>query len=450
LKRVLIANRGEIAVRIIRACHSLGLEAYLAVSSADKETLGARMADRTICVGPPPSSLSYLNMNALVAAAEGSGCDAIHPGYGFLAERASFARLVEDAGLVFIGPSSDVIELMGDKVRARKVSQAAGVPVSPGTGRISDIALAEEFADQHGLPLLIKASAGGGGRGMRLIRDRAEIPGAFRSASAEASSAFGDSGLFIERYFERARHVEVQVLGDTHGKTVHLGERDCSVQRRYQKLLEEAPADAISEQVRAKMTSSAVGLAAGVSYVGAGTVEFIVDNDTNEFYFLEMNTRIQVEHPITEMVTGIDIVISQFEVAAGKPLPFAQGDINVSGHAIECRINAEDAAHGFRPSPGTITDWEPPVGDGIRVDSHCYSGYVVPPHYDSLMAKIIVHEANREAAINKMRNALEGLHVTGVATTVPFHLAILDNPDYRAGRVRTRWVEEEFMPDWSL
>lgn len=444
-----VANRGEIAVRIIRACHSLGLEAVLAVSAADRDTLGARLADRAVCVGPGPSPQSYLNMPALVAAALGSGCNAVHPGYGFLAERAEFARMVADAGLTFVGPSADLIDLMGDKVRARQAAEEAGVPVPPGTGRIEAPSDVEAFVERHGLPVLMKASAGGGGRGMRLVREPGEVLEAFRSASAEAEAAFGDPGIFVERYIERARHIEVQVLGDMHGNVIHLGERECSVQRRYQKLIEEAPSAALSAEQREEIRTAGARLAAAVNYVGTGTVEFILDDDTGDFFFLEMNTRIQVEHPVTEMVTGVDLVAAQLKVAAGEPLPIRQEDVRWVGHAIECRINAEDPRHGFRPSPGRLTVWQAPVADDVRVDTHCYEGYMVPPFYDSLLCKLIVHAESRDDAIARMRDALGALRVEGALTTAPFHMAVMGDPAYRGGRVRTRWVEEDFIPAWS-
>lgn len=449
MKRILIANRGEIAVRIIRACHQLGMEAYLVVSSADRDTLGAQLADRTICVGPPPSAASYLNIDAIVAAAQRTGCDAVHPGYGFLAERSAFSRRVNEAGLIFVGPGPDIIDLMGDKVRARESAEAVGVPVPPGTGRVENLAAVEDFCDRYGLPILIKASAGGGGRGMRLVRDRIKIAESFTSASAEAEAAFGDAGVFVERYIERARHIEVQILGDSHGNVIHLGERECSVQRRYQKLIEEAPSAILAPEVRKRMTEAAVKLAAHVNYLGAGTVEFIYDDDAGDFYFLEMNTRIQVEHPVTEMVTGIDLVAAQLEVAAGKLLPIRQSEVKSVGHAIECRINAEDPLNNFRPSPGVIICWQAPNGEGVRVDSHCYSGYRIPPYYDSMIGKLIVWDEDRIAAIRKMEVALGNLKAEGIETTIPFHRAVLETQDFRSGRVRTRWVEEDFLPSWK-
>jgi len=449
LKRVLIANRGEIAVRVIRACQSLGIETVLAASSADRDTLGAQLADRTVCVGPPPAPKSYLNMPALVAAAVGTGCDAVHPGYGFLAERAPFARMVTEAGLTFVGPTAEVIDMMGDKVRSRAIATAAGVPVTPGTDCIPSADAALAFTRVHGFPVLLKASAGGGGRGMRLVHDDAALPTAFDSAANEAQAAFGDPSIFIERYIERARHIEVQVMGDTHGNVVHYGERDCSVQRRYQKLIEEAPSQSIDAVQRARITEAAVQLARHVGYVGAGTVEFILDVDSGEIYFLEMNTRIQVEHPVTEMVTGADLVAEQLHVAGGAALTRRQQDITVSGHAIECRINAEAPTLGFRPWPGRLSAWQPPQGQGIRVDSHCYAGYLIPPYYDSMVGKLIVHAGDRTAAIARMRAALDALVIEGVETTVPFLRAVFDDEDFRANAVRTRWVEEDFLPRWT-
>lgn len=448
LKRVFVANRGEIAVRVIRACRGLGIETVLAVSSADRETLGARLADQAVCVGPPSAALSYLNMTALVAAAVGTGCDAVHPGYGFLAERAAFARMVGDAGLTFVGPTPEVIDAMGDKVRSRDIAMAAGVPVAPASGRMSSGEKALEFARAHGFPVLLKASAGGGGRGMRLVYEPGALPAAFDSAAAEANAAFGDPSIFVERYVDTARHIEVQIMGDIHGNVVHFGERDCSVQRRYQKLIEEAPSCSITAEQRLAITEAAVRLGTRIGYVGAGTVEFLVDVASGDHYFLEMNTRIQVEHPVTEMVTGVDLVAEQLRVAGCAPLSMRQEDISVSGHAIECRINAEAPREDFRPSPGRLTTWQPPEGEGLRMDSHCYPGYLVPPYYDSMIGKLIVHAGDRAGAIARMRAALDEFAITGVQTTVPFHRAVLDDDDFRANKIRTRWIEEEFLQRW--
>lgn len=448
LRKVFIANRGEIAVRVIRACQGLGIETVLGVSSADRETLGARLADKTICIGPPPAGLSYLNVSALVAAALGTGCDAVHPGYGFLSERASFARMVTEAGLAFVGPTAEVIDAMGDKVRSREIAVAAGVPVAIASGRMSSADAALDFAQDVGFPVLLKASAGGGGRGMRLVQEPGALRSAFDSAAAEAGAAFGDPSIFVERYTAKARHIEVQIMGDSHGNVVHFGERDCSVQRRYQKLIEEAPSCSINSEQRAAITEAAVRLAAKIGYVGAGTVEFLVDAVRGDHYFLEMNTRIQVEHPVTEMVTGIDLVAEQLRVAGGARLSHRQEDITVTGHAIECRINAEAPLEDFRPSPGRVTTWRPPQGEGIRMDSHCYPGYSVPPYYDSMIGKLIVHARDRPSAIARMRAALDDLDITGIQSTVPFHRAVLDDDDFRANNIRTKWIEEEFLQRW--
>lgn len=448
MKRVLIANRGEIAVRVIRACRKAGIESVLAVSAADCDSLGALIADEVVCVGPAPSQKSYLNMPALVAAALGKGCDAVHPGYGFLSENAAFARMVADNDLVFIGPPAEVIELMGSKVAARNCAHQAGLPIPPGTGRITDPAEAEAFAHEYGFPVLVKASAGGGGRGMRLVHTMEDLAGAVQAAATEADAAFGDAAVFVERFIERARHIEVQVFADGQGNIVHMGERECSVQRRYQKLIEEAPSPILQPQEREAICTAAVDLARHVSYVGAGTVEFIYDEDQAQFYFLEMNTRIQVEHPVTEMVTGIDLVALQLSVASHNALDLRQQDIALHGHAIECRINAEDPRHGFRPSPGRLKKWEAPKGAGVRVDSHCFSGYLIAPHYDSLIAKIIAHAEDRDAAIARMETALTALRAEGVTTTAPMHRAIMRHKDYRDGAVHTKWIETEFLPGW--
>jgi acetyl-CoA carboxylase biotin carboxylase subunit len=445
LQRVLIANRGEIAVRLIRACQALGVESVAAVSQADRNSLAARMATRCVCIGRAPPRDSYLRPELLITAAQGTACDAIHPGYGFLSERAEFARLCAKHGLLFIGPPPEAIEAMGDKLAAIELADAAGVARVPGSGRLRTLADAEDFVRRHGLPVLIKASAGGGGRGMRVVRNNPELAARLESAAAEAQSAFGDPTLYVEKFIERARHVEIQLLADNDGNVVHLGERDCSTQRRHQKLIEEAPSPAIGPALRAQLARAATLLARRVGYRGAGTVEFLFDDATQNWYFLEMNTRIQVEHPVTEMVTRRDIVVEQIRIAAGEPLPFGQSDVEIEGHAIECRVNAEDPARNFLPAPGVLRDWRAPHGEGVRVDTHCYPGYLVPPFYDSLLAKVIVHAATRGAAIEKMRDALDAFAVTGVPTTIPFHRQVLRHEDFRAGRITTRWVEEQFL-----
>ena len=448
LRRVFIANRGEIAVRILRACRKLGLEVVVGTSEADRDSMAARMADRAVCLGPAPAAQSYLNGNAVVMAAMGTGCDAIHPGYGFLSERAVFQRLCDKHGLVFVGPSAESIEAVGDKLAARRIAERMGVPTVPGTDRVQTAEDALAFGRKAGYPFLLKASAGGGGRGMRVVRAQDEVAAAFGSASAEAGAAFGDPTLFIERYIERARHVEIQIMADAHGRVVHLGERDCSTQRRHQKIIEEGPSPVISAEMRGCMGEAAVRLMREVSYRNAGTVEFIVDLDSGEFYFLEVNTRIQVEHPVTEMITGIDLVAEQLRIASGAPLSFSQEDIRLTGHAIECRINAENARHDFMPSPGRITQWLPPEGEGLRLDSHCHADCFVPPFYDSMIGKLVAYGHNRMEAVERLSAALMHFKVAGIETTIPFHRAVLRHPDFIGNRVTTRWTEQTFIPEW--
>ncbi|MDH6286115.1 acetyl-CoA carboxylase biotin carboxylase subunit [Rhodococcus opacus] len=445
IRRVFVANRGEIAVRIIRACRHLGVETAVGVSDADVDSLAARMADEVVVLGPPQPTHSYLRADLLIRAAKRTRCDAVHPGYGFLSERASFARACRDAGLIFIGPTPESIDSMGDKITAVGLASEAGVPCVPGSGAVSDPNEALAIATEIGFPVLIKATAGGGGRGMRVVGSAAELPELFRSASSEAQSAFGDPTLYVEKFIERARHIEIQVIGDQFGNVVHLGERECSTQRRHQKLIEEAPSPVLGESEREAMGESAVRLARNVDYVGAGTVEFVVDDRDNSYYFLEMNTRIQVEHPVTEMISGRDLVAEQIRIASGLPLSFTQDEVILDGHAIECRINAEDPDRGFFPSPGLVEEWGPPSGPGVRVDTCCYSGYTVSPYYDSLLAKIIVHAPTRAEAIQKMSTALSELTVTGPTTTAPFHHSVLAHPDFAAGAVTTRWVEDTFL-----
>jgi acetyl-CoA carboxylase, biotin carboxylase subunit len=446
IRRVFIANRGEIAVRIVRACRSLGIESVVGVSEADTDSMAARMADQAVVIGPPPSRQSYLCADLLVQAAVATRCDAVHPGYGFLSERSSFARACNDAGLVFIGPSAEAIDAMGDKITAVGLATKADVPRVPGSGAVADPQTARRIAGEIGYPVLVKATAGGGGRGMRVVRSDAEMESAFSSAASEAQSAFGDSTLYVEKFIERARHIEIQIIGDQHGNLVHLGERECSTQRRHQKLIEEAPSPALSAAQRAAMGQCALRLARNVGYFGAGTIEFVVDARDGNFYFLEMNTRIQVEHPVTEMTTGRDLVAEQIRVAAGLPLSFTQEEIRFHGHAIECRLNAEDPERNFIPRPGLISGWKAPVGPGVRLDSHCYAGYAVPPYYDSMIGKLIVHAPSRAEAIAGMVRALSELQVQGVTTTAAFHQAVLAEPDFAAGQVTTRWVEETFLP----
>jgi acetyl-CoA carboxylase biotin carboxylase subunit len=444
-RRIFVANRGEIAVRIIRACHELGLEAIQGYSDADRDSLAVHLADGSICIGPPPSSQSYLKGAVLIAAARAAKADAIHPGYGFLAENAAFAQACEDADITFIGPSARAIALMGDKATARRVAAAADVPTTPGSpGTVPDSAAAHAIASRLGYPVLLKAVAGGGGRGMRVVRNPAELPAQFGGAVREAQAAFGDGRLYVEKFLERVRHVEVQVLSDGH-TILHLGERDCSVQRRNQKLVEESPSPALDASARVQMGEAAVRLCRHVGYRSAGTVEFIVDAASNAFHFIEMNTRIQVEHPVTELVTGIDIVKAQLRVAQGEPLALAQDDVRLTGHAIECRINAEDPARDFAPSPGVVHGLRLPGGPGIRVDSHLFEGYRIPPYYDSLLAKLIAWGRDRDEALARMRRALRETRIEGVRTTLPFHSRLIDDARFRAGDVHTRFAEAELL-----
>jgi acetyl-CoA carboxylase biotin carboxylase subunit len=442
-KKVLIANRGEIALRIIRACRELGLATVAVYSEADRESLHVRFADDDVCVGPPPARDSYLKMSQIIAAAEITGADAIHPGYGFLAENAEFAEIVRASNIVFIGPTPDQIRKMGDKAEARRLAAEAHVPVVPGTpGPVGDAEEALEAAHGIGFPVIIKAAAGGGGKGMRVAADEEEFTRHFRLARSEALAAFGNDAVYLEKYLERPRHVEIQVMGDQHGKVVHLSERDCSVQRRHQKLIEEAPSPALTPELRAEMGEAAVKLAQNIGYVGAGTMEFLLNGDRS-YYFMEMNTRIQVEHPVTEMTTGWDLVKEQVRVAAGEPLSIPDNGLCLRGHAIECRVNAEDPANNFQPCPGKITTFHPPGGPGVRVDTHIYAGYTVPPYYDSLLAKVIVHGNDRAEALARMHQALEGFIIEGVTTTIPFLGRVIQHPAFQSGEVDTRFLERE-------
>jgi acetyl-CoA carboxylase, biotin carboxylase subunit len=449
LGKVLVANRGEIAARVIRACFDEGVTSVLAVSDADAESLPARTADAVVGIGPASAAASYLNVGAVVSAALLTGCDAIHPGYGFLSERPELAEQCARHGITFVGPPADAIRRGGDKIAARELARSLGIPVGAGSGSVSTVAAASEVADRVGYPVLLKAAAGGGGRGMRRVDAPAQLAEAVAGASTEAEGAFGDGRLYVEHYVERARHVEVQVLADRFGTTVHLGDRDCSFQRRYQKLVEEAPASAVPAELRRRIGESAVALMRALHYVGAGTVEFLVDVEQDTYAFLEVNTRVQVEHPVTEMVTGIDIVREQLRIAAGEPLSFGQADVATSGHAIEFRINAESPHHGFAPSPGTLARWTPPAGAGIRVDTHCFPGYTIPPHYDSLLAKLICHGATRDEALALATRALDAFDVAGVDTTLELHRALVRHPDVRGHRVTTRWVEDTFLRTWT-
>ncbi len=442
-RKVLIANRGEIALRVIRACRELGIETVAVYSEADRESLHVRFADDDVCIGPPPSRLSYLRIPHIIAAAEITGADAIHPGYGFLAENAEFADTCKASNIAFIGPTADQIRSMGDKATARRLAAEAGVPTVPGSpGTIESADEAMAFAEEIGFPVIIKATAGGGGKGMRICRSADQFVQLFNLAQNEALSAFGNGAVYVEKYLEHPRHVEIQVMGDSHGKVVHLGERDCSVQRRHQKLIEESPSPALTPDLRAAMGDAAVALSARIGYVGAGTVEFLLDAD-GRFYFMEMNTRIQVEHPVTEMVTSFDLVKEQIRVASGEPVSFLGDGRRLRGHAIECRINAEDPYRNFQPSPGTITAYHPPGGPGVRVDSHVYAGYNVPPYYDSLLAKVIVHGNDRREALTRMGQALDSFIVEGVTTTIGFLARVIRHPDFEAGKVDTRFLERE-------
>ena len=449
LKRVLIANRGEIAVRVIKACRAMGIESVVAVSKADTDSAAAHLADRSVCIGPPRAGDSYLNQNAILAAALGTKSDAIHPGYGFLAENPRFVRACEDHGITFVGPSSSSVEMMGNKLAARELAVSYGVPVVPGSPRVKDLKEAGATAEKIGYPLLFKAAAGGGGRGIRIVNSKGELEAAFTNASAEAEAAFGDSTLYMERYVVSGRHIEIQVFGDSFGNAIHFGERDCSMQRRYQKIIEEAPGVMVPEDTRKKIRAAAVELVQGISYENAGTVEFIYDIDRDEFYFLEMNTRIQVEHPVTELVTGVDLVQLQLRVASGESLGLSQDEVALSGHAIECRINAESPQRSFHPSPGRITRWRPPEMEGLRLDSHCFEGYLVPPFYDSLLAKMIVSGKDRTEALEKTRVALLKFEVEGIETNISFLSFLTSEPDFKSGNYNTRWVEQNigrFLP----
>jgi acetyl-CoA carboxylase biotin carboxylase subunit len=441
LDKVLIANRGEIALRVLRACRELGIKSVAAHSVADANLKHVLLADETVCIGPAASQDSYLNMPAIIAAAEVTDSVAIHPGYGFLSENADFAERVEESGFVFIGPKSATIRLMGDKVSAIKTMREAGVPCVPGSdGPLNDDADRNlRLAREIGYPVIIKASGGGGGRGMRVVHSEAALLNAITITKTEAGAAFGNDQVYMEKFLEHPRHIEFQVLADHHGHAVHLGERDCSMQRRHQKVVEEAPAPGLDAKTRRKMGQRCVDACLRIGYRGAGTFEFLYEN--NEFYFIEMNTRIQVEHPVTEMITGIDIVRAQLTIAAGEPLPFSQDDIRISGHAIECRINAEHAKT-FVPSPGTATLWHPPGGPGIRVDSHLYSGYAVPPYYDSLIGKLIAHGENRKSAIARMTTALGEIVVDGIHTNIPLHQEIFQHAAFKTGGTDIHYLEK--------
>ena len=438
--KILIANRGEIAIRIIRACKELGIKTVAVYSQADINSLHVKLADESVCIGPAKSSESYLNINAIISAAELTDAAAIHPGYGFLSENADFAEICEKCGITFIGPSPESMRIMGDKISARQAVTSQGVPILPGTKEgVASVDEAINVAKEIGFPVIIKATAGGGGRGMKIVHSPAALPNAFTTARAEAQSGFGNPEVYIEKYCENPRHIEIQILADKHGHVIHLGERDCSIQRRHQKLIEEAPSTISTPELRARMGDAAVRAAASVGYNSVGTVEFLVDKQNN-FYFMEMNTRVQVEHPVTEMITGVDIVREQIRSAAGCPLRYTQEDIRFSGHAIECRINAEDP-HKFTPCPGMITSYHPPGGLGVRVDSFVYDQYTVVPYYDSMIAKLIVHAETREDAIKRMSRALDEYIIEGIKTTIFFQKRIMTNKDFIEGNVDTSFLE---------
>ena len=441
-KKVLIANRGEIALRVIRACRELGIQTVAVYSEADRDSLHVRFADDDVCIGPPAGRESYLRIPRIIAAAEITGADAIHPGYGFLAENAEFSETCTASGITFIGPSAHQIRVMGDKASARKAMAECGVPIVPGTpGPVEDVDEALAFAESIGFPVIIKASAGGGGKGMRVATDADDFARSFNLARSEALSAFGNGDVYVEKYLLKPRHVEFQIIGDTHGNCIHLGERDCSVQRRHQKLIEEAPSPAMTPDLRLRMGSDAVRGAKAIEYVGAGTMEMLLDTD-GSYYFMEMNTRIQVEHPVTEMITGVDLVQEQIRVAAGFPLSVMELP-PLRGHVIECRVNAEDPMRNFQPSPGKINTFHPPGGPGVRIDSHAYAGYTVPPYYDSLLAKLIVQAPTRAEAVKRMQVALESFIIEGPTTTIPFLARVMQNKTFQSGDFDTKFLERE-------
>lgn len=444
IKKVLVANRGEIAVRIIRACREMGIETVAVYSQADEEALHTQLADEAICIGPAQSSESYLNMEQIISATLVSGADAIHPGFGFLSENSKFVELCEKCNITFIGPSSEVIQKMGNKAQARSTMIEAGVPVIPGSKEaVRDVSHGVEIAEEIGYPVMIKAALGGGGKGMRVAENRETFAASFQTAQKEAQMAFGDGTMYLERFVRNPRHIEFQILADCYGNVIHLGERDCSIQRNHQKMIEESPSVVIDEELRSRMGQAAVQAAKAAGYTNAGTIEFLLERD-GQFYFMEMNTRIQVEHPVTEWVTGIDLIQEQIRIASGLPLSYRQEDIKLSGHAIECRINAENPDKNFRPSPGTITDLYLPGGKGVRIDTAIYSGYTVPAYYDSMLAKLIVHADTREQAISKMRTALGEVIIEGIDTNIEYQYEIMNHPDYQSGK-----IDIEFISKWQ-
>ncbi len=443
--KILIANRGEIALRILRTCEEMGIGTVAVHSTIDRHSLHVQLADEAVCIGEPPSSKSYLNIPNIIAAALTRNATAIHPGYGFLAENARFAEICADHQIAFIGPSPDSIRSMGDKSTAKKTMQRSGVPTVPGSkGLVQDEDEARTIARSMGYPVIIKATAGGGGRGMRLVNTDDELGKMYMAAQGEAEAAFGNSGVYLEKFVQKPRHIEFQILADTYGNVIHLGERECSIQRRHQKLLEEAPSSVLTPALREKMGAAAVAAAQSINYVGAGTVEFLLDQ-SGEFYFMEMNTRIQVEHPVTEMITGIDLIAEQIRIAQGEKLSLTQDQVVLRGHAIECRVNAEDPEHNFRPSPGRISGYLPPSGPGVRMDSHVYTDYEIPPYYDSLIGKLIVWASDRPSAIRRMKRALRECAITGLPTTIAFHQRILETPEFLKGDIYTDFVESVMM-----
>ncbi len=440
-KKVLIANRGEIALRVIRACHELNIKTVAVYSTVDEYSLHVKFADEAVCIGPPPSAESYLNIPRIIAAAEITGADSIHPGYGFLSESAQFSKICEENGFTFIGPTPDIIDSMGNKAKAKITMKNAGVPVVPGgEGVLENAEDALIKANEMGYPIMLKASAGGGGRGMRLVKDESNVISAYKSANQESLTAFGNGDIYIEKFIENPRHIEVQILADSFGKTIHLGERECSIQRRHQKLIEESPSPLVDDETRKKIGAAAVSGAKAVNYIGVGTVEFLMDSQKN-FYFMEMNTRIQVEHPVTEMVTGIDLIKQQIKMHAGEVCP-EMDNFQLRGHSIECRINAEDPANNFMPFPGKITSFHMPGGKGVRVDSHAYAGYVIPTQYDSMIGKLIVHAKNRDRAIVRMQRALEETIIDGPKTTIPYQMAIMKDDIFKKGKFDTSFLEK--------
>jgi acetyl-CoA carboxylase biotin carboxylase subunit len=441
-QKILIANRGEIALRIIRGCHELGIKTVAVYSSADELSLHVRFADEAVCIGPPPSSESYLNIPSILSAAELTNSSAIHPGYGFLSERPEFAQICQENNFVFIGPSPEIISTMGEKATAKKTMQKAGVPVIPGSdGVVNSIGEAYSIASEIGYPVMLKATAGGGGRGMRLVQSKEELEKSYLTASSEAEKAFNNGKLYLEKFIENPRHIEIQILADQFGNVIHFGERECSIQRRHQKLIEESPSPAINNDIRKEMGEAAIKGAKSIGYLGLGTVEFLFDSITKEFYFMEMNTRIQVEHPVTEMVIGKDLVKAQIKIAFGDEIPDNLGKFKLRGHSIECRINAEDPNRDFMPSPGKVEEFHAPGGNGVRMDSHIYAGYNIPPHYDSLIGKLIVHADDRTTAINRMQRALEEIILEGPKTTIPFHQAIMRDETFQHGDFNTGFID---------